>query len=257
MPGAEPFELAGAETGVLLLHGFSGSCSEIRELGSTLHAAGFGVYAPALAGHGTSPDDLTRVHRDDFFASAEAAYREASKRHERVYVVGLSLGGTLALYLAAHHSLHGVVTISAPVFMSPFVSLGIPLATRWMPQRNVISNYAAWRGEVVGYRTTPLSSLGVFLNVLAVVRGELPLVRAPLLVLHSTADRTVPPANASYILSRVSSADKAIRVYPGGRHLLTLSPHLAAVGADVVRFLHAREAPYGAGAPARSEGSPL
>jgi carboxylesterase len=119
-----------------------------------------------------------------------------------------------------------------------------------MPQRNVISNYAAWRGEVVGYRTTPLSSLSVFMKVLSEVRDELPQVGAPLLVIHSTGDQTVPATNAPYIMSRVSSVHKAVRVYPGGRHLLTLPPYLDTVKMDVVRFLHSCEAPSVTGPPA-------
>ncbi len=254
MPGAEPFELPGGDAGVLLLHGFSGSCSEIRGLGSALGEAGYGVYAPVLAGHGTSPADLERVGPADFFAAADAAYREVRKRYARVYVVGLSMGGTLALHLAARNPLEGLVTISAPVFMSPLIALSVPFATRFIPQRNVISNYSAWCGEVVGYRTTPISSLSVFLEVIAAVKEDLPRISAPLLVLHSTGDRTVPAANAPYIASRVASEHKAMRVYRGGRHLLTLPPHLDAVQMDVVRFLHSREAPYVTGPSSRSRG---
>jgi carboxylesterase len=254
MTGAEPFELTGADAGVLLLHGFSGSCSEIRDLGQVLWDAGYGVYAPALPGHGTVATDLEHVRPDDFFAGAHAAYHEIRKRYARVYVVGLSMGGTLGLHLAAHVPMEGLVTISAPVFMSPLVSMSVPLATRFMPKRHVISNYAAWRGEVVGYRTTPISSLRVILDVMARVRADLPRITTPLLVLHSTGDMTVPVANAPYITAHVSSASKAIRMYHGGRHLLTLPPHLNDVQRDVVRFLHAQEAPYVTGSPAPSKG---
>lgn len=256
MRGAEPFELAGADAGVLLLHGFSGSVYEVRELGRRLHEAGYGVIAPALAGHGTTPDDLARISRDDLVAGASQAYRDAARRYSRVYAVGLSLGGALALHVAARHPLAGLVTISAPVHMSRLVAWGAPLAAHLAPRRHVISNYAAWRGEVIGYRSTPLSSLQTFLEVLAVVRRDLPRVRAPLLVLHSTGDRTVPLSNAPYILAHVASADKAMRIYRGGRHLLTLPPHLDRIVADVVRFLHAREAPFGADRGSGAKGAP-
>jgi carboxylesterase len=256
IPGAEPFELPGADAGVLLMHGFSGSCSEIRALGRTLNNAGYGVFAPALAGHGTSPDDLVNVRPEDFFTGADEAYHKVRQRYTRVYVVGLSLGGTLGLHLATRYPLEGIVTISTPVFMSPLVSWGVPLAKRLIPDRNVISNYAAWRGEVVGYRTTPISSLGVFMDVLAAVKDELPDVRVPMLVVHSTGDQTVPVANAPYIASRVGSTEKAVRVYQGGRHLLTLPPYLDAVQTDVIRFLHSREAPYVTGVVA-SKGASL
>jgi len=255
MPGAEPFSFEGGRAGVLLLHGFSGSCSEIRELGADLHAAGFGVVAPALAGHGTSPDDLVGVTREDFFATVEAAYLDATERFERVYIVGLSMGGALGLHLAAHHEVAALATISTPVFMSRLVSLSVPIAMRWAPRRKVISNYAAWRGEVVGYTTTPLSSLGVFLDVLKIVRTELPRVTAPLLVIHSRGDQTVPAANAAFIAAHVASQEKHVRLYPGGRHLLTLPPYLRTISGDVIGFLREREASYVTGAAGQTKGA--
>ena len=254
-PGAEPFTFEGGPAGVLLLHGFSGSCSEIRELGVNLHAAGFGVVAPALAGHGTSPDDLLGVTREDFFATVEAQYLAATERFERVYIVGLSMGGALGLHLAARHEVAALATISTPVFMGRLVSLCVPIAMRWAPNRKVISNYAARRGEVVGYTTTPLSSLGVFLDVLKVVRRELPRVTAPLLVIHSRGDQTVPAANASFIAAHVASQEKHVLVYPGGRHLLTLPPYLRTVSSDVIGFLREREAAYVTGASGQTKGA--
>ncbi len=242
LPGAEPFSVRGERGAVVLLHGFSGSVSEIRALGHRLHDQGYSVFAPALAGHGLSPGHLAKATANDFFAAAEAAYCEAAAAHERVYVVGLSLGGALGLHIAARHPVAAVVTISTPVFMGRFVSFSVPLLVRWVPNRHVISNYAAWRGEVVGYKTTPMRSLGVLLSVLKQVRRELPRVHAPLLVLHSTGDQTAPVANARFIAAHVASQVKEVRIYPGARHLLTIPPYLDTVSEDIVRFLHAREA---------------
>jgi carboxylesterase len=254
LPGAEPFSLRGSRAAVLLMHGFSGSVSEIRELANTLHAAGFTVVAPALAGHGLSPEDLAKATREDFFAAAQAGYDEAAAGHERVYIVGLSMGGTLGLHLAARNAVAALATISAPVFMGRFVSMSVPFLVRWAPQHQVISNYAAWRGEVVGYKSTPLRALGVFLAVLKQVRRELPRVHAPLLILHSTGDQTVPVSNARFIAAHVGSAEKEVRIYPGGRHLLTIPPHLDRVSADVLAFLEMQEARQVSGHPGSTKG---
>ncbi|MDQ6824934.1 MAG: alpha/beta fold hydrolase [Candidatus Eremiobacteraeota bacterium] len=249
MQGAEPFEFAGGDSGVLLMHGFSGSCFEVRELGALLKREGYGVLAPVLAGHGTHPDDLSAINSTDFFSMAEDVYRQARSRYAKLYIVGQSMGGTLGLHLAAHHPVDGIVTIAAPVYMAIPIERGIPLAHRWSPWRNVVSNFSAWRGEVVGYRTTPTSSLLVFLEVLEYVRKELPAVRAPLLALHSTRDETVPASNADYIVSHVSSDIRRSRVYPAGRHLMTVPPQLAIIAPDVLGFL--RELESGSAAPSR------
>lgn len=255
LPGAEPFSLRGQRAAVLLLHGFSGSVSEIRTLANHLHEAGFSVVAPALAGHGLSPEDLAKATREDFFAAAQAGYDEAAESHERVYIVGLSMGATLGLHLAAYNRVAALVTISAPLFMGPLVSMSVPFLMRWVPQHQVISNYAAWRGEVVGYKSTPLRALGVFLAVLKQVRRELPRVTAPVLVLHSTGDQTVPVSNARFIAAHVSSADKDVRIYPGGRHLLTVPPHLDRVSVDILEFLEAQEARQVSAQPGDTKGA--
>lgn len=254
MRGAEPFHFEGDTTGVLLLHGFSGSCAEVRPLGHVLRAAGYGVYAPALAGHGTHPDDLLPIGAAHFFEHVEAAYAFAHSRWRRVYLIGLSLGGTLALHLAAHHAVAGIVTIASPVYMRRHIKRGIPLAHRWSPWRRVVSNLAAWRGEVVGYRTTPTASLLVFLEVLEHVRAELPAVRAPLLALHSRKDDTVPASNAEFIVEHVGSGVRRARLYPAGRHLLCLPPGITQIAPDILGFLRELDA-QDAASPAATEGA--
>src|SRR6202165_1875860 len=91
MQGAEPFEFAGGDSGVLLMHGFSGSCFEVRELGALLQREGYGVLAPALAGHGTHPDDLSAINSADFFSMAEDVYRQARRRYPKTHLVRQSM----------------------------------------------------------------------------------------------------------------------------------------------------------------------
>lgn len=237
MPGAEPFLFEASDTGILALHGFSGSCFEMRELSTRLHADGYSVMGSALAGHGTHPGRLAGISADDFFAAAQEAYEHARSRFRRLVVIGNSMGGTLGLHLAAQHAFDGLVTIAAPVFMSPLVTRSIPLARQWSPWRNLLSNLAAWRGHVVGYRSTPISSLEAFLQVLERVKGELSSVRVPLLMLHSKRDETVPVENARYIYDRVNSSIKRLRILSQGPHLITIPPYLNLIEKDIKHFL--------------------
>ena len=116
--GAEPFSAAGGAAGVLVLHGFTGSPHSMRPLAEAFAAAGFTVELPRLPGHGTTVEDMAGYRFDDWAAAAEAAYADLAARCGQVVVAGLSMGGTLALRLAADHP-----EIAGAVLVNPLVDV--------------------------------------------------------------------------------------------------------------------------------------
>ena len=90
-------------TGVLLIHGYTGSPTEMRWIGDYLHARGLTVSGPLLPGHGTTPEAMNRCRWTDWTGHVEAALADLRTRCARVFVGGLSMGSLLTLYLAAHH----------------------------------------------------------------------------------------------------------------------------------------------------------
>ena len=241
LEGGEPFSMGEGGPGVLALHGFTGSPFEVRALSELLYAHGFGIHAPALAGHATDVSDLEGTTVEDYLAEAERAYDEASERFERVYVVGLSMGGTLGLHIATRKPVAGLVTISTPVFLYPIVNASVPVIEQWIPDLRAPANFAAWQGNVVGYKSTSIGAVRVLVDVLDRVRGRLEDIRAPLLVLHSARDYTVPVSSAKTIHETAASSVKRLQVLEEGSHLLTVEPNLSLIGSTVVDFLKTLE----------------
>src|ERR1700682_5690313 len=103
LEGAEPASYAGGPHGVLVIHGFTGSPQSMRPLAVAIAAAGFAVELPLLPRHGTALDALLPLGWSDWSGAVESVYRDLASRCDRVGVVGLSLGGALAVWLAAHH----------------------------------------------------------------------------------------------------------------------------------------------------------
>lgn len=237
--GGEPFSLDASArgAGVLALHGFTGSPFEVRALGELLHAHGFGVLAPALAGHATDVADLETTTADDYFDEVERAYDEAARNYDRLYVVGLSMGGTLGLHIATRKKVAGIVTISTPVFLYPMVNASVPVIEQWLPGLRTPANFAAWQGNVIGYKSTSIAAVRIVVDVLDRVRPELHKVSAPLLILHSSRDYTVPVSSAQTIHDNVASAVKRLELLEAGSHLLTVEPNLSLIGETVVDFL--------------------
>jgi len=114
IPGAEEWShTTTSNVGALVVHGFTGNPSSMRELAQAFADAGFNVEMPRLAGHGTEVSDLLDKRWSHWSADAEAAYQKLSKRCTKVVVAGLSMGGALTLWLASKHAdLAGIVCIN-------------------------------------------------------------------------------------------------------------------------------------------------
>jgi carboxylesterase len=97
LAGAEAATYAGGPSGVVVIHGFTGSPHSMRPLAEAIARAGFAVELPRLPGHGTVLEDLLPVGWSEWSAAVEAVYQDLASRCDRVAVVGLSMGGALAV----------------------------------------------------------------------------------------------------------------------------------------------------------------
>jgi carboxylesterase len=221
---------------VLLLHGFSGSPHEVRDLGERLHARGYSVIAPALPGHRGDVHELDHVSADDYLEMAVSRFEALERAFERVYVIGLSMGGALGLHIAQRKRPAGVVTINAPVRMPSHVYGGVHLIARHRASTHLPVNPRAYFG-IAGYPTVPASAVAAFLSVVTRVREGLAGVHAPLLVLHSARDLTVPFENAALIDVSVGSRDRNVIVLKEGQHLMTVGRWLDVIEPHIGEFL--------------------
>lgn len=243
---ADAFELPGDDRAVLLMHGFSGSPHEVRDLGERLHAHGYSVVAPALPGHRGDVRELDGVTAGDYLDMALTRYEMLERSHTRVHVVGFSMGGALGLHIAQRKRPAAVVTINTPVRMPSHVDGGVRLVARHRAHTHLPVNPNAYFGTV-GYPTVPASAVATFLAVLAHVREGLADVHSPLLVLQSARDMTVPSANAALIDASVASRDRNVMVFREGQHLMTIGRWLDIIEPHIAEFLaradrgHARD----------------
>src|SRR5687768_7646312 len=108
-----PFELGRGEDACLLLHGFTGSPWDVRPLGEALAARGLYVRAIQLPGHGSTPEALLQVTRQDWLRAAAQALLSL-REYRRTFVVGLSMGALLALRLAVDYRerVHGLALVA-------------------------------------------------------------------------------------------------------------------------------------------------
>jgi carboxylesterase len=242
MPAADPFLFRAGGTGCLLLHGFTSAPGEMRELGLYLAARGITAAAPLLPGHGTSPLDLCGFTWHDWYGSVSAALDEMQSFCSRLYVAGLSLGGTLALHLAAQRGsdLAGVVAMSAPVIFPPGLSrllraMGGRVKFLRKPVRDIQDREA--RRTHLSYMRSPMDATASVVEFAGLVRSELGSIRVPTLVIHARRDHVVHPVNARIIYSRLGSPYKRFLPLSRGFHIVTIDRDKQRVFTAVSRFI--------------------
>lgn len=223
--GAEPWGCEGDETGVLVLHGFTGSPQSVRPLAEALGASGRTVLLPRLPGHGTAVADLGRSRAAEWVAEAEMALRGLSERCSRAFVAGLSMGGTIALDLAARHpdAIAGVVTINASVLTrDPRARLAPLLGRLPLTVRAIGSDICDPSQSELCYDRVPTRAAAEFLRMQSAVRARLGLVRCPALIFTSRQDHVVEPENAAVIERSIASTDRELVWLERSYHVATL-----------------------------------
>lgn len=222
---ASPFDLGGgAPAAALCLHGLTGTPYEIRPLGEALAGRGIRAVGPALPGHNETPEALARVAYTDWLAAARALLHALRAEHAQVFIVGLSLGGLLALALAAEEEVDGIVVVGTPLRLGWSLRLLMPLLRLLRPFHRKLRGSdirdAAARQCHPGYAVMPLASVRELQRLQRRVRGDLSRVTAPILVAHGARDATANPADARTIAESVASRERELLMLPRSGHVV-------------------------------------
>jgi len=242
-----PFRIRGGARGCLLIHGFAGTPPEMRGLGEYLAADGYDVMGPLLAGHGLTPEAMALTRWTDWARSAQDALTALRRDSREVFVAGQSLGGTLALHLAAlNPDVKGVVAIGAmgsPAYFRDWrikVIRGLKYVMRWhVPADDCDLGDPTALQLLHSYARRPTVCIESLLQLLRVVDRELPTISVPALVVHGRNDRTVDVANAPHIMERIGSADKRLVWFERSGHTVTVDLEHDALYAMVRDWLDA------------------
>lgn len=225
MPGAEPFSFAGNRTGCLLSHGFMGTPNEMRELGEHLHARGYSVLGARLAGHGTTAQEMNRTTWHDWYASLEVGWDELRARCDEVFVVGLSLGASLTLHLAANYPVAGVVVMGTPVLSSVFQRAIVGLGGRLLPLFPKLGGSGLQdpiaKSQHLTYPRIPMRASVSMIQLVQAAHADLSAITAPILLMQGRRDRVVSTKNMPYVYEHVGSADKEMVWLERSDHIVT------------------------------------
>ncbi len=204
---AQPYFHAGSETGCLLMHGFTGTPANVRFIAEALASAGHTVYSPMLSGHGTSLRDMNGQRYTDWLRDAEEGYEALKKAGcTEIFVLGHSMGGVLAMLLAARTEISGLVLFCAPLRLKAYLHLAGPIgAVKPYIYDNVP---AAYQGNpyAQGYIGTPIRRIRDIKRLCALAKQEISNITCPILLFQSRNDNRVDLKSVGMIERSVKSA---------------------------------------------------
>ena len=248
LPGAEPFAFPGGDgpdgrTGILLVHGFTGTPMSMLPWGEALAEAGFAVRCPLLPGHGTRWQDCNLSTEEDWSAAVSDAFDHLAKDVDRVVVAGLSMGGTLAVRLAEVRpdDVAALVLVNPSLMTLRRDARLLPLLARVAPGWAPIGSDIKKPGVTEqAYPKLPTRAVLALRRLWTATRADLKKVTAPVLLFRSTEDHVVEPASGRALLAGISSTDVTEVLLDNSYHVATLDNDAPKIFAESVAWIRER-----------------
>lgn len=232
---------------VLLVHGLTGTPTELKLVARRLHQYGFTVLCPTLAGHCASEAELLGTTWKDWTGSVIKALDLLAARSDAVFVGGLSAGAVLSLYAA--HVRPGVVrgltlysttlwwdgwTIPKLRFLLPLV-LRLPyIGKRYRFEeappygiknealrRKIVARMHSGDAAAAGFSGTPGLSLRELWRLVNKIKAALPTIETPSLLLHSSHDDIASLSNPDYVRRHIKGPSKLVLLHDS-YHMITV-----------------------------------
>ena len=226
------------KVGCLIIHGFGGNTNEVKPLADLLSERGFVTLCPQLEGHTGRRKDFANSNYKGWIKSAEDAFIQLKSECDNIVLLGFSLGGLIAVNLAAKYDVLAVVTLSMPVYYFDTKKLfenlkgDIKAFFKKVTKRETViaikSNLIDFKAESSKEKMKPFENIKKYLNALmvtplrailslkAVLDKTIPLLKKisrPILIIQGLKDVAVIHKSAEYIYENVSSKVKYIKYY--------------------------------------------
>ncbi|WP_066187479.1 alpha/beta hydrolase [Gracilibacillus timonensis] len=229
-------------TACLIIHGFTGGPYEVGPLADYIREhTDWQVEVPSLPGHGLGEEgrdlELLGVSYQDWINEAEQAYLTLTKNHEDIYLIGFSMGGMIAAYLAGKYTCERLVLLSTSRRYISVPQMGIDFfrftqkALRKKLKEDQLYNH--YRKK---YGSVPLHAIREFLRCMKFTRPYLKKLYYPILIGQGLQDGMVPYSTVHY-LDKEIPVESEIIYFHDSKHLICLGEDKEVVIQAVFRFL--------------------
>ena len=205
--------------GCLCIHGFTGAPYEVEPLAEYLHKkTTWKIVVPTLPGHGETLS-LKGITYKQWIEHAEKEMKKLLAECDTVYVIGFSMGGLIAAYLAEKYPVEKLILLSAAAKYINVGQLFKDMKEMWKDARNgKLSENELFLRYKSKFLFTPISAAWQFRKMAAYSKPLFTKIQAPTFIAQGLADGIVPPKSAEYIYRRLPSSQKEIYYVPNAKH---------------------------------------
>ena len=233
-----------SKKGVYILHGFSSTTFEVKELAEFLGQKGFHTIANNLPGHGLTADDCNRIKYTDWFSHVKEDLAKLASKSDKLYIIGGSMGAVLSLYASGIFPINACIVGGTVLkfknqftvnvinrFLCRFVKIREKKKQASRELRNSIKFY--------GYKQYPLLALNEFRKMNNIVIKNLSKIKCPTLIIHSNNDRLSLKDNVELIYNNISSQTKEKMFVENSHHnLFDENPDQKKIFNKILKFLN-------------------
>lgn len=207
--------------GCLFIHGFTGGAYEVEPLATYFsERTNWMISIPELPGHGETLC-LKGISYQEWIDTAEKELQVLLDKCSIVFVIGFSMGGMIASYLAAKYPIQKLVLLSAAAYyINPKQML---VDIRHMVgdcfRGRLLSNklFQRYKRKIVA---TPVSATRQFQRLVKELKIFLPNVKIPTLIIQGECDGIVPKKSAIYLYDNIGSSWKRIHYLAKSKHMV-------------------------------------
>ncbi len=232
-----------SKKGVYIIHGFTSTTYETRDLAKFLGENGFHTKANNLPGHGTNIDDCNGTKYHEWLEFIERDFAEMLSENDSMYIVGISMGGALALHLASMFPIKKIIVCATVLhfkdhkkltWINPFTKYFYKSVAKNKRFDKEIRDQLKFNG----YTHYPLVALDEYFKMAKIIKMELKKVTAPIFILYSKRDLTSPKINVDIVYNTVTSKEKSVNSYNNCSHaMLVKGDDQKLIFSDILEFL--------------------
>lgn len=227
--------------GCLCIHGFTGAPFEVEPLAKYLkERTDWEIAVPTLPGHGDTLS-LKGIDYKNWIEHAEQELKQLIAKCETVYVIGFSMGGLIASYLAVHYPVTKLVLLSAAAFyVNPkqlFLDIGEMVKDAF---RGCLLENELFIRYKLKIKATPITATLQFRRLVASIRPMLHQVNIPTLIAQGESDGVVPPKSAQYLYQQIGTSSKKIIYLKDSKHLICHCDERENLFSEILQFLKNR-----------------
>ena len=208
-------------TAVLVIHGFCGGLWENEYLVNKLQQhRNLDVFAYTLPGH--EKDFLGKIDYNEWIVDTEEHLKELLSKYNRVILIGHSMGGVIASFLATKYRIKKLILIS-PAFDYFNFSQNIEDLKdikSIVKEKNNYAMYKDFATKLIRYSPFVLNEFRKLVNE---YKECVKNIECPTLIIHGTDDEIVKLKSSKEAFECIKSNKKYLKVFDGVKHRVFFS----------------------------------